>query len=192
VAHREVGRRILEAADRLNVGETVALASKVLPFELRLHLRFKEDSRLILYTDIEGDPEELRLERVRRALDAKCPKLANWARKGRTSILIIEADDIQHERFRRLRSDARALRERSDQPDIVVLNPRGEGQFVSAVHDAAARRRQGGARRRCGGPQAIGLACRDRSDPAYVGSGPALTDEQKRVVRAVLKLHQDD
>jgi hypothetical protein len=25
---------------------------------------------------------------------------------------------------------------------------------------------------------------------AYVGSGPALTDEQKRVVRAVLKLHQ--
>jgi hypothetical protein len=27
---------------------------------------------------------------------------------------------------------------------------------------------------------------------AYVGSGPALTDEQKRVVRAVLKLHQGD
>jgi len=25
---------------------------------------------------------------------------------------------------------------------------------------------------------------------AYVGSGPALTDEQRRVVRAVLKLHQ--
>ena len=68
----------------------------MLPFELRLHLRFKEDSRLILYTDIEGDPEELRLERVRRALDAKCPKLANWAPEGRTSILIIEADDIQH------------------------------------------------------------------------------------------------
>jgi len=27
---------------------------------------------------------------------------------------------------------------------------------------------------------------------AYVGSGPALSDEQKRVVRAVLKLHQSD
>jgi len=25
---------------------------------------------------------------------------------------------------------------------------------------------------------------------AYVGSGPALTDEERRVVRAVLKLHQ--
>jgi hypothetical protein len=31
-----------------------------------------------LYTDSEADPEELRLERVRRALDAKCPKLATW------------------------------------------------------------------------------------------------------------------
>ena len=26
---------------------------------------------------------------------------------------------------------------------------------------------------------------------AYVGSGPALTDDEKRVVRAVLKLHQE-
>jgi uncharacterized protein (DUF2249 family) len=128
VAHREVAHLILEAADRLNVGETVTLASKVLPFELRLHLRFKEDSRLVLYTDIEGDPEELRLERVRRALDAKCPKLgnwaklANWAREGRTSILIIEADDIQHSNvFVVYEAVTRALRERSDQPDIVVL-----------------------------------------------------------------------
>jgi uncharacterized protein (DUF2249 family) len=122
VAHGEVARLILETADRLNVGETVTLASKVLPFELRLHLRFKEDSRLILYTDIEGDPEELRLERVRRALDATCPKLANWAREGRTSILTIEADDIQHSNvFVVYEAVARALRERSDQPDIVVL-----------------------------------------------------------------------
>ena len=54
----------------MSVGESVTLASEVLPFELRWHLRFKEDFRLILYTDIEADPEELRLERVRRALDA--------------------------------------------------------------------------------------------------------------------------
>ena len=122
VAHREVARLILEAANRLNVGETVTLASNVLPFELRLHLRFKEDSRLILYTDIEGDPEELRLERVRRALDAKCPKLANWAREGRTSILIIEADDIQHSNvFVVYEAVARTLSERTDQPDVVVL-----------------------------------------------------------------------
>ncbi|HXG71108.1 MAG TPA: hypothetical protein VNJ04_10940, partial [Gemmatimonadaceae bacterium] len=96
IAHREVARLVLDAANRLTVGETITLSSTVLPFELRLHLRFKEDSRLILHTDIEGDPEELRLERVRRALDAKCSKLATWAREGRSSILIIEADDNQH------------------------------------------------------------------------------------------------
>jgi uncharacterized protein (DUF2249 family) len=121
-AHREVARLVLEASDRLKVGETVTLASNVLPFELRLHLRFKEDSCLILYTDIEGDPEELRLERVRRALDAKCPKLAHWSREGRTSILILEADDIQHSNvFVVCQSVAQALPERNDQPDIVVL-----------------------------------------------------------------------
>lgn len=122
VAHREVARLVLEAVDGMKVGETVTLGSKALPFELRLHLRFKEDSRLILYTDIEGDPEELRLERVRRALDAKCPKLATWARDGRTSILILEADDIQHSNSSVVYSAvAPALVERNDQPDIVVL-----------------------------------------------------------------------
>ncbi len=122
VAHQEVARLVLEAVDGMHVGETVTLASQALPFELRLHLRFKEDSRLILYTDIEGDPEELRLERVRRALDAKCPKLATWARDGRTSILIFEADDIQHSNSSVVYAAvAPALAERNDQPDIVVL-----------------------------------------------------------------------
>ncbi len=122
VAHQEVARLVLEAVDGLKVGETVTLGSKALPFELRLHLRFKEDSRLILYTDIEGDLEELRLERVRRALDAKCPKLATWARDGRTSVLIFEADDIQHSNSSVVYSAvAPALAERNDQPDIVVL-----------------------------------------------------------------------
>jgi uncharacterized protein (DUF2249 family) len=122
VAHREVARLVLDVADQLSVGETVTLASHVLPFELRLHLRFKEDSRLILYSDIEGDPEELRLDRVRRALDAKCPKLATWARERRTSILIFEADDIQHSNaFVVYEAVALALPERNDPPDIVVL-----------------------------------------------------------------------
>ena len=96
IPHQQVARLVLEAVDPLKVGATITLGSKVLPFELRLHLRFKEESRLILYTDIEGDPVELRLERVRRTLDAKCPKLATWGRAGRTSILIVEVDDIQH------------------------------------------------------------------------------------------------
>ena len=122
VAHQEVTRLVLEAVDGLNVGETVTLSSEVLPFELRLHLRFKNDSRIILYTDIEGDPEELRLERVRRALDAKCPKLATWAGDECTSILILEANDIQLSNVSVVYSAvAPALAERSDQPDVVVL-----------------------------------------------------------------------
>ena len=44
---------------------------------------------------IEGDGEQLRLERMRRALDNKCPKLAVWAADGRRSVLVLEADDIQ-------------------------------------------------------------------------------------------------
>lgn len=47
VAHQEVARLVLDAVDGLKVGETVTLGSKALPFELRLHLRFEEDSRLI-------------------------------------------------------------------------------------------------------------------------------------------------
>lgn len=61
-------------------------------------------------------------ERIRRALDAKCPKLATWAREGRSSVLIIEADDIQHSNvFVVYQAVARTLQERDDQPDLVVL-----------------------------------------------------------------------
>jgi len=121
-AHQEITRLVLEAASGLRVGDTVSLRSQALPFELRLHLRFKEDSRLVLYTDIEGDAEELRLERVRRALDAKCPKLATWAHDGRRSILILEANDMQHSNVSVVyQALAPALSERDDSPDIVVL-----------------------------------------------------------------------
>jgi len=47
----------------------------MLPFKLPLYLRHRDRSSLILYTDIEGDPEVRRLERILRALDDKCKKL---------------------------------------------------------------------------------------------------------------------
>lgn len=121
-AHQEIVRLVLGAVDGLKVGDTVTLRSDQLPFELRLHFRFRNDSLLVLYTDIEGNPDELRLERVRRALDAKCPKLATWASDGRTSVLILEADDIQHSNYAVVFHAARvALAERNDQPDILAL-----------------------------------------------------------------------
>lgn len=121
-AHQEIVRLVLGAVDSLEVGDTVTLTSALLPFELRLHFRFRNDSVLVLYTDIEGDPDQLRLERVRRALDAKCPKLARWASDGRTSVLILEADDIQHSNCAVVfQATKTALAERNDQPDILVL-----------------------------------------------------------------------
>lgn len=101
----------------------MTLQSERLPFQLQLYLRHKDSSNLILYTDIDGDPEARRLERIRRALHDKCKKLASWSKNdGRTSVLALESNDIQLSNAFVI-SDAvrRAIQERSDQPDIVVL-----------------------------------------------------------------------
>jgi hypothetical protein len=44
---------------------------------------------------IEGDGEDLRLQRMRRALNDKCPKLSAWAGESGISVLVREANDIQ-------------------------------------------------------------------------------------------------
>jgi uncharacterized protein (DUF2249 family) len=122
IAHQEVARLVLDAANRLAVGETTVLRSDRLPFEMQLHLRHKNDSKNILWTDIEGDPEALRVERIRRAFDKKCPKLSAWARDGRASVLILESDDIQLSSVSVNMAAVRAaLAGRRDQPDIIVL-----------------------------------------------------------------------
>ena len=119
----EIARLIIKAAGSMTIGQTVTLASRTLPFTLELHLRHNERSNLILYTDINGNPEELRLQRIRRAFDAKCPKLKAWsADYGRTSILALESNDLQlSNAFSIYEAAQRALNERNDQPDIVVL-----------------------------------------------------------------------
>jgi len=55
-AHEEIARLVLDAARQLAVDETTTLRSEQLPFEMQLHLRHKNDSSLVLYTDIEGEP----------------------------------------------------------------------------------------------------------------------------------------
>jgi hypothetical protein len=121
-SNREIERLILEKAGQLAIGETVTLASTVVPFTMRLHLLFKGDSRLILYSDIEGDADQLREDRLRIALDSKCPKLAQWANDGRTSILIFEADYSQHSNAAHVIQATRtAIGTRNDPPDLIVL-----------------------------------------------------------------------
>lgn len=77
---------------------------------------------LILQTDIAGDLEALRVERVARAFDGKCPKLMAWAKDGRTSVLILESDDIQLSNIWVTMAAVKAvLAKRGDQPDVIVL-----------------------------------------------------------------------
>lgn len=122
-ARLEVARLVSAAAERLPIGKTVTLESDNLPFKLELFLRHKDKPNLILYADIGGDPDARRLERIRRALDDKCPKLAAWARADdRTSVLALESNDIQLSNAFVINDAVRkALDQRADQPDIVVL-----------------------------------------------------------------------
>lgn len=121
-AQDEIVRLVVTAAPAIKVGERVALQSDALPLGMWLHRRDAGRSRLFLRTAIEGDQDELRLERITRALDQKIPKLLAWAASGRTSVLILESDDIQlANAFSIWSATQRALAGRRETPDIIVL-----------------------------------------------------------------------
>lgn len=121
-AHQEIIALTLAAAPTLKDGETVSLPSTGLPFTVQLHRRSGTGAHVAIHCLIEGDEDDLRLLRMRRALEDKCPKLAAWAVDGRTSVLALEADDIQLSNasvaFAAFR---KAIGERVDQPDVVVF-----------------------------------------------------------------------
>jgi hypothetical protein len=120
--HSEILQLTLDAAPRLRDGETIVLPSKRLPFKVQLHRRHGNGSHVAVHCLIEGDEDELRLERMRRALDDKCPKLAAWAADGRNSVLVLEANDIQlSNQAVAYRVFKEAMKERTDAPDVVVF-----------------------------------------------------------------------
>lgn len=121
-AHEEIIRLTSEAAPELKDGQTIVLPSKRLPFQVQLRRRHGDGSQAFVHCVIEGDGDELRLARMRRALNDKCPKLAAWAADGRTSVLVLEANDIQLSNvFVAYQAFEQALAERTDAPDMVVL-----------------------------------------------------------------------
>ena len=121
-AHEEIVRLTLEAAPKLKDNETVNLSSERLPFTVQLHRRHGNSSQVFVHCLVEGDGDQLRLERMRRALDDKCPKLAVWAADGRESILVLQAYDIQLSNYLvAYKAFEQAITERKDQPDIVVF-----------------------------------------------------------------------
>ena len=121
-AHAEIVRLVLETARQMKDGDSTVLASETLPFKVGLRRRHGNGSRAVLNTVIEGDLEELRVARIRRAFAAKCPKLVAWSDEGRGSVLILESSDFQHANAWLVSEAVRqVLAERSDAPDIVLL-----------------------------------------------------------------------
>jgi hypothetical protein len=139
-AHEEIVSLTLKAAPQLKDEETVVLPSERLPFGVRLHRRHGNGSEVFVHCLIEGNGEALRLERMRRALADKCPKLKKWCADGRTSILVLEANDIQlsncgvaFEAFRQ------AIAECDDHPDIVVFVETDGGPMYGWIFKERAR-----------------------------------------------------
>jgi hypothetical protein len=121
-AHKEIIELALQTAPKLKDDDTVVLPSAKLPFTVQLHRRHGDGSHVAVHCLIEGDSEDLRLQRMRRALNDKCPKLVAWASDGRRSILVLEANDIQlSNSFVAFDAFRQAITERNDQPDIVVF-----------------------------------------------------------------------
>lgn len=122
-AHKEIIELALAAAPKLRDNETTVLRSEALPFAVQLHRRHGDGgAHVAVHSLIEGDGDDLRVLRMRRALSDKCPKLMSWSRDDRTSVLILEANDIQHSNvFVAFDAFRKALSERNDQPDIVVF-----------------------------------------------------------------------
>jgi hypothetical protein len=77
-----------------------------------------------LRSEIVGEPNELRVERVRLAFEEKCPKLNAWKVKapGRTSVLVIESDDSELSNvFGVSKAVADVLADYPLPPDTIVL-----------------------------------------------------------------------
>ena len=115
---------ILEEVLRLAAiddNRNVVLSHPDIPFKASLR-RHGEGSELILISIIDGDPDELRAVRFRRALQTKLPKLATAARQGHVAVLVLEANDSQHSSIFKVAEVAeRVLDEHRDLPEVIVL-----------------------------------------------------------------------
>jgi hypothetical protein len=74
------------------------------------------------------------LDRVRRALEQKCPKLLAARTDGRLAILALESNDIALANFNIVvLAIKQALKERNDPPDLVMLVETDGGPFYGWV-----------------------------------------------------------
>lgn len=91
------------------------------PFEVTLHRDSNYDSRLFIIQNLPGDLESLRRDRIREALNRKCPKLLDAQRGGLVSVLILESDDIALANQAAIaEATIDELAARRDAPDVVI------------------------------------------------------------------------
>lgn len=132
-AHRLMCEAILRAAPTLPVGESVELTHVRILFPFFLYRRSEEGSRILVRRSV-ADVEPGRLDRVRRALAAKCPKLGEASLDGRLSVLALESNDIALANYHVVGLAVKqALAERSDCPDIVFVVETDGGLFHAWV-----------------------------------------------------------
>lgn len=92
-----------------------------MPFDVTLHRDASDGSELIIFQCTPGDLYALRRDRIREALDRKCPKLWQEKASGRISVLILESDDIAlANRMAVTDAVVAELCARNDAPDIII------------------------------------------------------------------------
>ena len=120
--HQEIGRLTLEKAAAMGDGETIVLESDRLTFPVQLRRRHGNRSQVFVHCAIVGERDALRLTRVRRAFEDKCPKLAAWSVDGRASVLVLEANDIQLSNvFLVWEAVKDVIAQRTDVPDTIIF-----------------------------------------------------------------------
>jgi len=103
------------------------------PFPVHLFRRSEAGSKVLVRRFV-SEVEPSRLDRVRRALADKCPKLASARKDGRQSVLALESNDSALANYNVVGLAVQeALKERNDQPDLVLVVETDGGPFYGWV-----------------------------------------------------------
>jgi hypothetical protein len=120
-AQRRIRAAVIEAAPNLAVDKAVTLTIEGIPFPVYLSRRSQDGSKILVRRFV-SDVEPSRLDRIRRALADKCPKLLAARTEGRLSILALESNDGALANYNVVGlAVEQALKERDDPPDLVML-----------------------------------------------------------------------
>ena len=118
------------------VGKFIELRHDRISFPFFLYRRSGQGSKVLVRRSV-SDVEPSRLDRVRRALGAKCPKLKDACGDGRVAVLALESNDIALANYNVVGLAVKeALAERSDSPNIVfVVETDGSPFYGWVVHN---------------------------------------------------------